>query len=442
VGKNGSSQPTKPNIIMVICHDLGRHLGCYGVGDISTPHLDALAREGLRFDNYFCTAPQCSPSRGSIMTGMYPHENGLMGLAHLGWEIDRGYTKLPEALRDAGYDTHLFGIQHETGQDPEWLGYEHVHRTGGKAAEVAPQFIDFLKSKDPDSGERFYASVGFLEPHRPYAAPGYEADDPQNVSPLPYLPDDYRIRKEIGQLQGLIKAVDTEAGKILRALQETGLEKNTLFIFTTDHGIAFPRAKGMLYDPGVGTVLIMRWPGVINAGQVCSHLLSNVDLMPTLLEIAGACVPDGISGRSFLPLILNQPYEEREDIFVELTWHDRYNPMRAVRTRRYKYIRSFGRRPLVYIPADIYVAPSGEAVRDEYYSKQRPAEELYDLVEDPLEQRNLIGKPDVVEVEARLRTRLQDWMEETGDPLLAGPVPGRKENDRPDLREIPDEPVC
>ena len=412
------------NIILMICHDLGRHLGCFGVKGIDTPNIDEFARDGILFDNYFCTAAQCSPSRGSIITGQLPHNNGLMGLAHLGWELHEEVMTLPKYLDEHGYDTHLFGLQHETANGGEKeLGYRHIG-AGGSASKVAEAVSDFIiKRQAPNP---FFASVGFWEPHRPYDSPEYTPDPPNDVDVPPYLPDTPGVRLEISQLQGMVRAMDEAVGQILKALDEAGKQDSTLVIFTTDHGIAMPRAKGTLYDPGIGTALIMQGPD-LPQGVVESSLLSNVDLLPTILEYGGLPPLDDIDGYSFLPLLKGKPYHRREHIFVEMTWHDRYNPMRGIRTDRYKYLRNFGKRPLVYIPADIYDSPSGKAVREEYYKTVRPVEELYDLKSDPKELHNIIDEPKYQDIAKSLQSRLTDWLEQTNDPLLKGPISGKNE---------------
>lgn len=412
--------PSTPNILMVIVHDLGQYLGCYGYS-IKTPNLDQLAAAGVRFDNYHCTAAQCSPSRGSIMTGLYPHNNGLVGLAHIGWEYNSGVRKLPEYLREQGYASFLFGAQHESA-DPGSLGYDRVFRSGGQARQAAAAFC----AQAPElaaSHQPFFACVGFNEPHRPYGQEGYRNDPPERVTPLPWLPDRPGIREDIGGLNGLVYEVDDRVGQIVARLEETGLRENTLVIFTTDHGTAMPRAKGTCFDPGTKTALIWSLPGRFDGGKAHGELLSNVDLLPSLVELAGGKAPAGIDGRSFLPLADGRPYTPRDHVFLEMTWHDRYNPMRAIRTTTHKYIRSFGDRPLVYLPADIYVGRAGEEVRHEYYSRRRPEEELYDLQADPLEQRDVAGVPEMQPILAELRGRVQAWMEATNDPILEGDWP-------------------
>jgi len=416
------SGETRPNVLMVICHDLGQHVGCLGAG-LSTPALDGLAADGVLFDTYCCSAAQCSPSRGSIMTGLYPHNNGLIGLAHIGWELNEGVRCLPHYLNDYGYQTHLFGGQHES-RDSSRLGYRHLHQCGGKAQQVAPAVAEFLREyAGSRHAEPFYLNAGLTEPHRPYQQEGYRGEDPAEVTLLPWLPDRPGIRQDIADLNGLVYAVDDAVGAIRAALAETGLERDTLVIFTTDHGLAMPRAKGMCYDPGLKTVLIMRLPGRFEGGRRIGSLLTNCDFLPTLLEFVGAPRAEGIDGRSFLALLDGGEYEPRESTFAEMTWHDKYNPMRAIRTERWKYVRNFGERPLVYLPLDTYQGLAGREMRGEYYGSLRSEEELYDLQADPLEMSNLAGDPAHAGTLAELRGRVEAWMEETDDVLLHGDVP-------------------
>jgi len=412
----------RPNVLQIICHDIGQHVGCLGAG-LETPNIDALAAEGVLFDTYCCSAAQCSPSRGSIMTGRYPHNNGLVGLAHIGWELNEDERCLPHYLNDFGYQTHLFGLQHESARS-ERLGYQNIHKCGNRAAQVGPAVAEWLKEYSSGrGGTPFYLNAGIAEPHRPYEAEGYQGDDPEEVTLLPWLPDRPGIRADIADLNGLMYAVDDAVGAISGALEETGLENDTLLIFTTDHGLAMPRAKGTCYDPGLKTVLMMRLPGRYEGGRRESALLTNCDFLPTILEFVGAPAVANVEGRSFLGLLDRTAYEPNQFIYSEMTWHDKYNPMRSIRTEDYKYIRNFGERPLVYLPLDVWRGRAGQEMRDEYYGSPRPEEELYDLKADPLEYNNLVGDPKYAQVLEDLRGRVQRWMEETDDPLLHGDVP-------------------
>lgn len=431
----------RPNVVMIHCHDLGQYLGCYG-HDVETPNIDALAANGALLQNAFCTAPQCSPSRSSLTTGTYPHENGVMGLAHMGWSLDENARTLPRLLGDLGYETHLLGFQHEVPHDvPERIGYDHTNTETKRALELVEVFEEFLDERDD---QPFFASVGIEEPHRPFEREYVDdevygaAPDPESVEPLPYLPDEPEIREDIATLQAFITGtLDRAVGQMCERLEEAGIAEDTVLVFTTDHGLAMPRAKGTCYDPGLETALLVSWPGVVDDGAEHDELVSNVDFLPTLLDLVGGDPPADVAGESVAPLLRGEPFEGRDRIYGEMTWHDRYNPIRAIRTERYKYVRNFTLSPRVFVPMDVVPTPSGRAVHEEFYVPQRPEEELYDLDADPHEQENLAADrkpfepsdtgsepdPEYEAVLEELRSELDSWMAETDDPLLDGPVP-------------------
>lgn len=434
-----------PNVVLIHAHDLGRYLGCYGT-DIDTPAIDEFAETGALFENHLATAPQCSPSRGSLMTGRHPHVNGLMGLAHGDWELHDDERILPHYLSDAGYETHLFGLQHIS-QDTDRLRYDHIHSEGNlypgvsptvhqanRARNVASVVASFLERGGFDAP--FFASVGFFECHRTEEETGrfgfhgaqYDFDDPDEIQPLPYLPDRRGLRHDLAEMRGMVYAIDDAVGTILDAIEEAELADETVVVFTTEHGIAFPRAKGSCYDAGLEAALVLRVPDVADDGRRYDELLSNVDVLPTLLELVGIDVPDEIEGRSFLGLLTDREYDPRERVFAEMSWHDLYNPVRAIRTERYKYIRSFWRLPKVYLPKDIFASESGREVRERYCIPTRPYEELYDLRDAPQEDDNVAFEPRYQDVRESLSRQLYEWMDETDDPLLDGPiVPGNYE---------------
>jgi arylsulfatase A-like enzyme len=194
-------------------------------------------------------------------------------------------------------------------------------------------------------------------------------------------------------------------------------------VFTTDHGLAMPRAKCTLYDPGLEVALIVGWPeGGIGSKSVRTELISNIDVLPTLLEAAGAGVPAEIQGRSFLALLRGGAYEPREAIYAEKTFHSYYDPMRCIRTRRHKYIRNFETAFAVEVPGDVQQGPIFRANASRYSTDRPNVVELYDLEADPLEEHNLAGSPGVIAIEEELSAELGRWMRETEDPLLLGPV--------------------
>ena len=250
-----------PNILLITTHDLGTHLGCYAWDPaLPTPHLDRLAAQGVRFENHFCTAPYCSPSRGSIITGKYPHANGLMGLVNLGWDIPQTNTFLPAVMKRAGYEAVLFGFQH-VAQDPTRLGYDHVSERGNYGCRaVAPLVVNYLKRRSRQPRRPFFVEVGFHDVHRPYGNLEQIPVQEEDIHPLPFLKDTPGLRMDMAMFYENIRRMDQGVGEIMGAVESLGLTENTLIVFTTDHGIAFPRAKATLYDPGIRTALLMRWP--------------------------------------------------------------------------------------------------------------------------------------------------------------------------------------
>jgi len=412
-----------PNVVFITSHDLGRNLGCYGRRSINSPHLDELAKRGFLFQNSFCTTPLCSPSRAALHTGRYAHSNGVMGLSHapFNWRLRQGEKHVAQRLRESGYETALIGIQHLTNR-PMDLGYESVSLPRGSARQIGEAAARFLESKQ-HSNKPFYLEVGFFEPHRPYNWGATPPDTSKGVIIPPYIPDTPEARHEFAALQGAIHAMDGGVGTVLTALQELGMEQDTWVIFTTDHGVAMPGAKSTVYEPGIEAALIMYWPEAgLHGGHFLSEITSNVDIVPTLLEGLGMPIPSEVQGRSFWPLLQRKKYAPRQEIFAEKTYHTYYEPMRCIRTPNYKLIVNLEVSSQIDIPNDIRKSPIYPQMLD-VIAKGRVTIELYDLVIDPQEETNLAGQPEVFEVEANLRKRLLQWMKETNDPILNGPIP-------------------
>jgi len=239
-----------------------------------------------------------------------------------------------------------------------------------------------------------------------------------------YLPAGPEAADEVTALQEAIREADSAVGRVLAALDAAGRAEGALVVFTTDHGLAMPRAKCTLYDPGLETALIICWPGGgIGSGVVRSELVSNIDVLPTLMEGSGASQLRGIQGRSLLPLLRGEPYRPRNAIFAEKTFHSYYDPMRCIRTRDHKYIRNFETGFTVEVPGDIQQSAIFRADPSRYSTPRTNVVEVYDLHADPLEEHNLAGTASIEAVERQLSTELWSWMRETGDPLLNGPIP-------------------
>ena len=416
---------TQPNVLIVHCHDLGHHLGCYGKPCVSSPNLDAFAASGVRFVNSFCTAPSCSPSRAALFTGRYPHNNGVMGLCHwnFAWDLNPGEKHLAQILREAGYETAAFGALHETRSGPVRAGYDRFigHADAITATDNA---IAFLRQRQTD--KPFYLSVGYFEPHRvaPAGNPGGDQDfigshiqpDASRGVEIPgYLADTPGTRRELAELQGAIRHADAQFGRLLKAVDE----QNTLVIFTSDHGIAMPRAKCSLYDPGIEVALLVRWRGWQGTRD---ELVSNIDIVPTVLETLGLPVPANVQGRSFAPLLAGHPYTPRTEIFAEMTYHDYYDPRRCIRTATHKLIANFTTAPAFMDPSQSWRPRSDTVVPQNHALSYHEHIELYDLRHDRWEHVNLAKQPGQAGVRRELLSRLRRHLIETDDPIRHGAV--------------------
>lgn len=406
-----------PNILYIHSHDTGRYVQPYGHA-IPTPNIQRLAEAGVLFRQAFCAAPTCSPSRTSLLTGQYAHSSGMIGLAHRGFRLNDYRQHIVHTLRAAGYFSALFGVQH-LANDPAQLGYDRVWTASTRADQVAPAAAAFLAHGPP---QPFFLDVGFGETHRDFAPPG-PAEDPRYCLPPHPLPDTPQTRQDMAAYKASARILDQGIGAVLDALDAAGLAENTLVICTTDHGLAFPGMKCNLTDHGIGVMLIMRGPGGFAGGRVCDALVSQIDLFPTICDLLAIAQPPWLQGRSLLPLLRGEVDQVNEAIFSEVTYHAAYEPQRAVRTQRWKYIRRFSDRPTPVLP-NCDDSPSKDLwLAHGWRERTVAAEQLYDLVFDPNEAHNLAGDPALADVLADMRARLDQWMRATDDPLLRGPVP-------------------
>ncbi|HET8949301.1 MAG TPA: sulfatase, partial [Solirubrobacteraceae bacterium] len=427
----------KPNILYLHSHDTGRFIQPYG-HQVPTPNIQRLADQGLLFRKAFCAAPTCSGSRSALLTGEYPHANGMMGLAHRGFALYDYSHHIVHTLREAGYWSGLIGEQHLS-RDPSVLGYDHVIESDTNHVDyVAPAAVDLIAQAPP---EPFFLSVGFFETHREYFEPTSVRDALYSLPP-DNLPDTPETRRDMASYKASARSLDQGVGSVLNALDEHDLADDTLVILTTDHGLAFPGAKGTLYDRGIGVLLIMRGPGGAHGGRVSNALVSHVDIFPTICELAGIEPPARLQGRSLLPVMRREVEDVNDAVFAELTYHAAYEPVRAVRTERWKYIRRFGDRLRPVLP-NVDDSPTKDLLIAEGWADvELPQEALHDLRFDPVEAHNLIDAPRCAEVAEEMRARLDEWMRATEDPLLDGPVPAPEGAELNDPDQIsPAEPV-
>jgi arylsulfatase A-like enzyme len=427
------AQLRPPNILFLISDDHSyRDLGCNGNRAVRTPNLDRLAQSGMRFENCFVSSPQCSPNRSSIFTGCTPHTTCTSRL----------HTPMPEweptflePLKEAGYFTGAFRKVHQ-GRAFEKRFDFYAGRDAGWE-----KFFDAIPA-----GRPFWLQAGFTDPHRPYKPGAFSPPhDPGKVEIPNFLPDDPEVRRDLANYYDFIARMDAECGEILAILEKRGLAGNTLVIFTGDNGMPFPRAKGTCYDPGIRVPLVARWPGHIQPGTTRKELIAHVDLAPTWLEAAGLHATKKMQGRSFLPLMTGGDYTPRTEVCSERNWHDNFDPIRSVRTDRYKLI--FNAAPhFPYRPAwDLADSPSWAAIQRlgrrsgltpgqlRMLDPDRPLLELYDLENDPDEFTNLATSAAHREVFDDMVNRLSAWMHATYDFL----PPGRSVQGEPPGRNWP-----
>lgn len=426
----------RPNILFITSDDQGVHAGCYGDGQARTPVLDQLAREGLRFSQAFVTQASCSPSRSSMLTGRYPHENGQIGLAHLGYKMHPGQPMLPDLLRDAGYYTGIIGKLHvadpkNTEFDFDRRGLIVASREVRRVAREANAFLTEAQDKP------FFLMVNLFDPHRPYEDADQidglpaEPQTAETVEPFPFQPiDDPKVRAETATYYNGVSRLDTGVGMLLELLEKFGHAENTLVVFVGDHGPPFTRGKTTCYEAGVHVPLLMRWPGQIPPGMVSPDFVSTIDLLPTMCAAAGVPVPELVSGMALQPLWTGKGTPWRDRIFTEMTAHTpwEYYPRRAIRDSRYKLIENLTperTNPVAGIDGcaawEASRAPEleGAPVRKAFDTYRNPPRfELYDLETDPVEFHNLAGQSAYAGVEARLKRELLAWRTETKDPLL------------------------
>ena len=434
-----SPKDTRFNVLLIVSEDNGAHLGCYGDRNVKTPHLDRLAAEGVRFERAFVTTASCSESRSSILTGLYPHQNGQIGLATHRYSMYPGVPNVCGLLKKEGYRTGIIGKLHVNPEsafpfdfrwnDPAFCSFSK--RDVGKIAEVAGRFM--TASEGP-----FFLTVNYPDAHLPWLKEQNGVPDvplgEDDVRPLPFVGiDTPRLRQETADYYNCIRRLDTGVGMLLERLESSGAGANTLVIYLADHGAQFARGKLTCYESGLRVPLIVRWPGVAKGGSVRRELVSTVDILPTILQAVRAEVPAGLAGESLLPLVRGEQVAWRQHLCAEYHSHypPLYFPQRTVRDQRYKLIVNLlddrpspaakcYRSPEVWWTnlTDAEIAKADQHVRSAHRTwDDAPPEELYDLEDDPHEFNNLAGKLEYADVQKRLRAQLKAWQHQTGDPL-------------------------
>lgn len=411
----------KKNILYIHTHDSGRFLEPYGY-NVSTPNIMKLAKEGTLFRNAYCAGPTCSPSRVGLLSGMAPHSSNMLGLAQRGFEMESYETHLSNFLLKNGYHTALFGVQHEA-PDSSMLGYEHVYdrdchhskfieRDTYACQEAAKYLLEYDKDKP------FYMAVGFINTHRGFPKGAEDYINSDYVMPPFTIPDTKENRQDMADFINSARIADNCVGVVLDALKKSGREDDTIIIFTTDHGIAFPYMKCNGYDTGIGVTLIFKYKENNSVGVATDSLISQIDIYPTLCDLNGLEKPDYLQGKSFVKIFDDKEEKINDQIFSEVTYHAAYEPMRCIRTDKYKLIKYYDFHN-GYVPANMDSSPSKfDLLENGLLKLTRDREMLFDLTIDPVERINLVNNPLYKDIYTDLSTKLEIWMKKTNDPLI------------------------
>ncbi len=451
----------KPNIVLIVADDHGTDaLGCYGNKIIKTPNLDGLAAEGVRFTNAFCTTASCSPSRAVLLTGLQNHANGMYGLEHTYHHFSSfAETKsLPVLLGESGYRTARIGKYHlapesvykfqtvlseGSANDPNTLGrspVEMAERCRSLINNKETPFFLYYASDDPHrsngvlpNGSPTFNS--YPDPNsfgnRKQGYPGIKEVEyfPDQVSVPNFLPDNKATRAEIAQYYQAVSRLDQGVGRLIQLLKDEGQYDNTLIIYLSDNGVAFPGAKTTLYDPGIKLPLIVKEPGGKHKNQVLDALISWVDITPTALDYAGVNVKSSnLHGQSFRKVLEGEKELGQPQIFASHSLHEitMYYPMRAIRNKQYKLIYNIANELTFPLALDLVESSAWQSVTStgsKVFGKRsintflhRPKFELYDIQKDPGEINNLANQKQYQTVFNDLLKKLKQFQKDTKDP--------------------------
>ena len=441
---SGSDRPERPNIVMYISDDHGvDFVGCYGNADVRTPNIDALANEGMRFARLFAASPTCAPSRSALWTGLYPAHNGCMG-NHTTCRAD--VTTLPSYLKQLGYRVVLankrhakpwkaFDFEYINAALPRNAAHPRKYRREGLDAKAVDALLAEHRASQPKVP--LCLIVADSSPHVTW-----EPNQTYDLAKLklpPFIVDTPMTRRAMANYYQDITTMDTRVGAVRASLKKHGFEDNTLFIYTTDQGSEWPHSKWTLYDAGIRVPFVAVWPGVIRPGEVCDAMISFVDVTPTFIAGAGGARPEGMDGRSFLPVLRGKERHFRDTIYATHTRDANMNvfPQRCVRDQRYKYILNLYSEntwtthwtKVPDLPEshkevwDTWVekaAGDPHAARIVKLNEQHPPEELYDTEVDPYELNNVARNTEMRPVLLRMRRQLKQWLIEQGETMPDG----------------------
>jgi N-sulfoglucosamine sulfohydrolase len=418
----------RPNIILIIADDVSwDDIGCYGNNAVHTPNLDRMAKEGIRFTNVFVTSSSCSPSRSSIITGRYPHNTGA---AELHTPLPAHLTYFPELLKSSGYYTAQAGKWHEgpnTKRAYDTLIAGDVNGPGGE-----DQWLSLLRNRPKEKS--FFFWLAPFDAHREWQDDNKNTPHrPSEITVPPTLIDTEETRADLAAYYNEIGRLDSYIGHLEKELHAQGLSDNTMLIFMADNGRPFPGSKTRLYDRGVKTPFIVKWPkGIKQPGAVCNSLISAVDIAPTILNIANTSTSESIQGKSFGKLLNSPSKKFRNYVFTEHNWHDYEGYERAVRNSKFLYILNERPQFANQGPLDAVNSASFKAllkakangtlspIQRDLFVTPRPGEEFFNVTDDPLQQSNAIADSKYSRYIDKLRKILEQWQEETADSCPDG----------------------
>ena len=425
-----------PNILLIVSEDNGQELGCYGEPYVKTPVLDQLASEGVLFKNAYVAQAGCSQSRAAFLTGLYPHQNGQIGLATWKFRMYREDTpNIVRSLKNAGYRTGIIGKLHVNPESAFPFDFEAIGKSNFARNDL-PAYAREAKLFMEAGDEPFFLSVNHPDAHRPFT-PQVEGIPEElltskDVKPLAYFGiDTPQLRQQTADYYNCMNRLDTYIGDLLLRLEETGKADNTIVIYIGDHGADMLRGKRTSYEGGTRVPFIVKWPKTSKEGLVSTELVSLIDIFPTILDATGSRPVPNLPGRSLVPLLKGKAPEWRQYLFTEFHIHSAHNfyPQRTIQDRRYKLIRNL--MPGLVNPGYTFtnnrffddliktIDDAEEPIRSAYLNMERPpAFELYDLETDPYEFNNLASKPEHAQTQSRLQQELQSWREQTKDPML------------------------
>lgn len=430
------AQAKQKNVVLIIADDLGRQLGCYGDKCVTSPNIDALAKKGVRFTRAYSSVSSCSPSRASIMSGLYTHQNGMYGLQHAphSQQCHPWVMGLPTLLRNFGYFTGLIGKFH-VGPESAFNFHRLMLNTKQRdVALMAQNAKEFIRTADK---KPYFLVMGYQDPHR--AKVGFGNDvwaknpkevkvDPKKVVVPYHLPDTEAVQKDLAEYYQSVARMDRGVGLLFEVLRELGQLEDTIIIFISDNGIPFPGAKTTLYASGIHLPMLIAGPGVPQ-DRTNHGVVSYIDLAPTILDITKAAGPKyKLPGRSFLPILGDDNPKGWDTAFASHQFHEitMSYPMRSIITPKYKLIVNLEHQKTYPLASDLWGSPSWQDIRKTGAKMMgqrsvdaflhRPKEELYDLSTDPDELKNLAADPAHANGLTELRTRLRDWQKDTADP--------------------------